>query len=527
MPFVTLDRRHGLPELPANFYPELVQRMVVYCGNEFQTQDFHSAVKTLDQELRLRLSSSEKEVLGLMLTALSHATRFGGDINISSALGENSAVHSCHTAILMNEVFRRANLHFGNSSEATSLRLDATLSALLHDKGELLGELSSLAQRVINENLSEQASLERRIYQTALGIAAEAAELGYPDRFYQALQKLREQTSLDASKHSSSSQNLISTLEQQQPKNLSAASEKLCSYFLKLFDLAEFCSDPKLSSNERFAGYLVKAVEHLQGVRHFNRFSHKEIFRPDLRLFHQSHSHSKETRDLARPVTPGKVQDELLIPVHLNPSIKLIRTLQYLEGEVGSLFSHASTDLEKRLAETARDMIYQSAIELLNSSAPAHIDRHAGALSEEMKSAQSALTDLQKTFAERKEAKELLLELLEAEARFNALAHAQEMSALDPKGNDNQSAQLLARVESRERLMGLYYLALQKGFKPQPGQALVSLDKLPAELSDFREFEFASLSQGHATCTTSKPCAELSELRTPNRANFDDLELGR
>jgi hypothetical protein len=77
--------------------------------------------------------------------------------------GENSAIHSLQAVVLGAELFNRAGL-FGKGAAEDGVGAWQTpilLGVLVHDMGEILGELSSLAQRSVNKSLREQPEVER------------------------------------------------------------------------------------------------------------------------------------------------------------------------------------------------------------------------------------------------------------------------------------------------------------------------------------------------------------------------------
>jgi len=254
--------RYRMPShLPDDFYGNLVHRILPFCGNEYETSDFHSAIQALNLELYLKLDITEEKVLALLLTGLAQAYRFGGDVHIESRLGENSAVHSCHTAILMTEMFRRAGLFEQDqqTAEIIGMRVETTLSCLVHDMGEILGEFTSLGQRATDASLKEDPLLERKVFETALRLAYKAVHDGRHDRFYHAIQGMREQ--VEELRHDGGDfSGIDSILAPHEVREMPEELEGSIQMFLSLFDMAELKeSDVSLGERKLFRGYAVKS----------------------------------------------------------------------------------------------------------------------------------------------------------------------------------------------------------------------------------------------------------------------------
>ena len=146
-----LDRSfaEGLDHSPA-FYHRTSRAVVAVSGHEVGTSDFHSAVDMLNTRLKLGLCDIDCRAFSFMLTCLSKSCRFGGEFHIDPTHGENSAAHSCHAVVLAQEIFRRAGLLAPDrlTPEVDALRRSIAIGCLIHDMGEILGELDRKSTRL-------------------------------------------------------------------------------------------------------------------------------------------------------------------------------------------------------------------------------------------------------------------------------------------------------------------------------------------------------------------------------------------
>ncbi|RMG39463.1 MAG: hypothetical protein D6719_13270 [Candidatus Dadabacteria bacterium] len=461
-----------------DFYPATVRKILPFCGNEYSTSDFHSAVKYLNSQLHLNLNEQESTALGLLLTGLSQTTRFRGSLYLTPELGENSAVHSMHTAVLVNELFRRAELlkPEAQTPEVASMRVEITLASILHDMGEMLGELSSVDERVRDKSLSERPDIERKIFESVTRLAFEAAYSGDHSYFYQQLHEMRKAVKTGSPAGPDLS-NLDMVLKQygsdfpgQDGSPINAAAEAQVQQFLQLFDMAESDDKSGRDKTSLFRGYVVKAVEHMQGTRHLTRFGKKDDNYKELRLF------SPRSSRYTAPAVPWRYDEpekELTLPLSLAESARMTGSLKYVEGEVGHVLALAETEAEKALAEAVRRAQYETIIEMLNASSPV-IDLSSDRSHPVVTRLVGSLKDPGMRFDVKRERVQLAGALIKE-------LQLELMTKLDTSGEE------FGPVVTRERLMDLYYHALQSGYHPKPGEILALNKELPEELKDFPE----------------------------------------
>ena len=456
-----LLHHHRMPKPPEDFYPKLVEEILPACGHSISAKDFMAGVEQLNRKLCLKLDFLEQRVLSMILTALSQADRFRHDEHIEPGLGDDTAIHSCHAPILMNEMFRRSGLLDSRqqSLEVIGMRAEMTLSCFLHDGGEILGELNSLAQRAHDSSLQESPDTERCIFKAAVQLAFDCANRGQITEFYSTIDRLRRSIT-PGNQHLA---DLHQYLDLELPDHLQGSA----NMFLAAFDLAEFKDEWETPPHKLFRGYAVKAVEHLQGVRHFIRFATKDLDFPNryLRIFSKETSSPLETE---RPNTGPKPTFKGSIPANLANIQHITLTLAYVEGEIGYLFRHAQTDIEIKLASTIRDAIYATTIELLNIM-PEVIDRSV------QPRPNQSISKLELLQSSRQSDQELI---------FKRLVSERQTERNDQRSCHNGQTKLPAIV-TRGQLMDLYAQAIVCSYQPQPGEILFNHHDLPEPLQHF------------------------------------------
>lgn len=466
------------------FYPELVADLLGVCGNEKPHSSMNYAIDILNERLDLDLHPTRQDVLKMLSHELLNATRFGGNIFIEPELGENSAVHSCHTAILMNEIFRRAGLLDGEkvTSEVTHLRRSATEACLIHDMGELLGEFNSLSQRIAHASLQEDANVEREVFETALRLALLATD-GYSQKnigplitFFRELDDVRKAAGI-ASHEGLSPTSEISDLLQRFNAPEFALNSRLqlhADYFLKLFDITEIRDEAQATKQDVFLGYLVKTIEHIQGARHFTRFAHKGEGYEQVRLF------SRTTTDFELTSMPRNRSDhELTVPAALASSADVIGVAKYVESSIGHLYQYASTPNEYALADAARDAGYQTMMEVLNAMSPL-VDRGQEKIRKGIGDLTSEVTNVEGEYVNRS-ASHRALEIALREQKEELL---QELRAERRRGDFKaRRVDTLSDIETRGRLMSVYQKALTVGYIPKPQEVLLMHRELPPSLT--------------------------------------------
>lgn len=468
--------------LTPQFYQQATNELVACCGHEAGTPDYHSAIDLLNAKLMLRLDDVDRKALAMMMTGLSNAKRFGGEIHISPTKGENSAAHSCHAAILATEIFRRAQLLTpeNHTAQASEMRLAVTLGCLVHDMGEICGELSSLAQRATNKSLEELPHIEREIFRISLSEAYRAAG-NYPSsssQFYTFLRDMRASLGIHTNGIAGTPPDEVTQkleryakLERENPlpSELSARVNSL----LHVYDMAEMrAKDP--SQSLLFLGNAVKVIEHLQGLRHFMRFARVET--RDVR----KHLFSPETsrEDLAQERSARSGSDT--VPMRYMSSYRLIKNVNYIEKELPLLFKHAGSRPEQALAHALRDAAYQSQIEWFSIGRPV-IDRTP--TSEDEK-----LIHLTKRY-EQADSPEKQQEKRGELSRFLALQLHKDSQVFQRRHSheavDSPSPAALRTLESRMRIISLYEEALRVSYEPSSQVPLMLLPEIPVPLQRF------------------------------------------
>lgn len=507
----TLDK-FKLSDVSPTLYQDGVSRILPACAPEYGgSTDFAAVVNVLNQDLSLRLEPLEEQTLTLLLTGLTHATRFGDDIFMESDHGENSAVHSCHTAILANEMFRRAGLldEENQTSEVTKLRIEMSIGSLVHDMGEMLGELTSLAQRSLDTSLQEDADVERNIFSKVLTLAIHSSDIGHPGYFYSSLRTMRDAMKNEGLSHQEA-------LERVETPELGGYQQGVYKRFMSVYDTMELKNKSQLSSHQVFLGEAGKAIEHMQGTRHFTRFCTKFDQYNRLKLMFPKEGDTPDSF-----VADENAARES-IPLSFSESVRISKNLKYTEGEVGKLFDLAVTDVEIELARAIRDSVYGTVIEWMNasgklfdSSLSEPDQKLAGLMQEYFKlepsrsdkieleelehlAAVNGLPDMSETFShmDQKAVKETLMGALRPLYREMIRERADELQGelkvllreyyrelreqgVSPRESIND---VLPPVMTRGLVMDIYLNAIAADYHPESGEILALRDALPDEL---------------------------------------------
>ena len=469
-----------LPEPSARFYTEAGREIIPLCGYEFGTPDFYSALEAVNKRLNLQLDDLDRRTLGLLLTCLSQAQRFGGELHISPIMGENSAAHSLHSMVLGTELFRRAGLLSQQSQDAavTGMRGKIALGLLVHDMGEILGELSSVASRAANEAVRERPDIEREIFCMALTEAFRATAAASPDiaGFYSFIRDKRQEAGIGQGKSNAEIVDSLEVLIRQYKRDyshlpLSPEVQQRVDRYLALYDVAEL-KEHASDRSDRFVGNAVKVIEHLQGLRHMTRFAERTSLdvRPNI-LFPDSAPSSPQGH-WVKPSTKEA------IPLRYATNLRMNKNLWYIEKDLVHLSNTAEEPHELALAATLREATYISQAEWLNLIRPIFDRRvqgenefflelrneHDADISEERSA--YILSIIQKYLAY-----QLREDTREYEANRRALGPA-PATALEP-------------LESRERMVALYLHAARTGYIPTEETPLLLLKDLPEELHGF------------------------------------------
>lgn len=482
-PFAHLSRPSATRlDLDADFYQRTSRAVVNCCGYEVGTPDYHSVVDMLNTRLDLNLATVDRFAFSLMLTGLSNSRRFAGEIHIDPVQGENSAAHSCHAVVLANEIFRRSGLLSPEraSAETDELRRSISIGCLVHDMGEILGELSSLAQRNTNHAIEELPNIEREIFRITLTEAYRAASSEPCDSatFYAFVRNFRHRAGLSTDGIAGTSpQNVSEVLQefsrQQETYPIAAPIQAAIHTVLALYDMAELKTSVS-DSHALFIGNAVKVVEHLQGLRHFMRFAKCAPDRERPQLF-SPETHVDQSNELPRPVPSQGV-----IPIHYVSSRRYLNNVKYIEKELPYLFSYSSSAEDQALAGSLRDAAYQTQIEWFNISRN-YIDRTPTVELPHLVKLQSKLFKAD-AHVERMNILNDLEELLKLQLDKD---REQFRRAYATATEDPTYISELLPCESRLRITLLYAEALRRGFEPTTETPLMLLAEVPAELRGF------------------------------------------
>lgn len=475
-----------LPPVGRDFYSKSVRRLLPALGShEHSTYDYHSAVHELNESTKLGLNGTELKALSLMLTGLAQSARFRNTPYLEPWLGENSAVHSIHCALLMIDQFDAAGLLAPEkqTTEIIDLRRKMTLGALVHDLGEIVGEFSSLSQRIADDALQEVPKIERRILEKTMRLAIWAAQESKPLEFYENISGLRDALKIGTEQQSSLEQikravNLFDEVVVS-GKTLSKRNETSLARLLALFDIIELQEEAALSDRDKFIANGVKLAEHMQGTRHFIRFSTKG---PDF----------SPIREFSTPTQPSLRAEELpermaqmgrsTIPVTLSPSYNTKRSAEYIECGLPDLLHSARSEAETALAKRLRDSCWETSIEYINLSGRV-FDRQVSALPKRLMDNFSLVWSGRLSEEARLDALARAEAILRAEQRGLLARHNDMISAIS---TDRAAASLLP-IESSERMMSLYRTAIERDYIPPLGSPpLILLKELPRELSPIR-----------------------------------------
>jgi hypothetical protein len=492
-----------LPELSSRFYTEAGREIIPLCGYEFGTPDFYSALESVNKRLNLQLDDLDRRTLGVLLTCLSQAQRFGGEMHISPIMGENSAAHSLHSMVLGTELFRRAGLVSLQSQDAavTEMRGKIALGLLVHDMGEILGELSSVASRAANEAVRERPDIEREIFRIALTEAFRATAATTPDigGFYSFIRDKRQEAGIGPGK---SNEEILASLEvlisqynrEYAHLPLSPEVQQRVDRYLALYDVAEL-KPHAAHRSDRFVGNAVKVIEHLQGLRHMTRFAARTPLDVRRNILFPDSAPSSPQGHWVKPNTKEA------IPLRYATNHRMNKNLWYIEKDLAHLSNTAEAPHELTLAATLREATYISQAEWLGLMRPI-FDRRVQGEDEfflELRKEYDAETSEERSAYILSTIQKYLAHLLrvdtrEYEANRRASGPAPE-TALEP-------------IESRERMVALYLHAARTGYIPTVETPLVLLNDLPDQLHGF---ESASTQSLH----TPSVASTFAELRLP------------
>lgn len=430
------------PSTPQFQYKEAMQELVHLTGHEFPERDHKLGLELVLAETGLTLLDEEKEALGLMLTSLSRHPRFTGNRFMSPETGEDPATHSLQVALLVKEAFEGSGADKGTMERAV-------LSALIHDLGEIVGELSTLHGRMDKGQEEDSLDFERSMVKNSLILALSLNKAGEGHLFDEVMKTLSHEFQMhgDRGAITKAMEDLLAPLPKD-PTHLA-----LLDKWLKLYDAVEEAAHAP--EEDKFVGYLVKTIEHIQGSHHFIRFSK-----------HDDRIHSFPVfGDQTTPWTTSKVNAQL--PTELSRSFMVMGGLKYNEELLGDIFASARSPEEKAVAQRTRDMVYQYALEYLELASPV-VERV-------FKDSNKLLGDTVRTLldAGNSEAAQFLIR---QEQRELVKRHR------ELRNETPESDKVLLPVETRVRLQALYRGALERGYVPASKEVLAARSDIPAEL---------------------------------------------
>lgn len=482
-----------LPEPGPDFYPHLGREVIPVLGYEYKTTDYQVALEHINQRLKLQLDEIDLKVFSLMLNGLSGARRFRGDLHISELMGENSAAHSIHCPILATEFFRLAELLSRGSQvyDVMQLRLDICIGLLLHDMGEILGELSSLAQRTTDNSLEELPDVEREIFQIALTEAYRAVTTPGMSAisFYQFLDQMREEAGIGQAEGGGSDfKRVLATIEshkeRQQKYPFSWAIQQRLDFYLSRYDMAEL-KEKRTSDYSTFVGNTVKVIEHLQGLRHLLRFA--TIDPSDTRLNVSFPSRLPNTQQ------NRWVKESLhdMIPTRYASHYRMRKNALYMHSGVRQMCESASSGIEKALAQVVRDKLYQGMAEWLSITRPV--------FDKSIQQEDKFLVQLQRNYATEKNG-DTRVQVLQNIRNFSRYLIEQDMQ--DPRlaRNASTSYDTLPEMLTRSEMIGLYLKAIEVNFTPKDDTPFTLFTSVPEELRGFEKIDYQTLLTEQARC---------------------------
>jgi hypothetical protein len=491
-----------LPEPPPGFYQQLGRAVIPVLGYEYKRTNYPEALKRINQNLALQLDSVDLEVFSHMFTGLAGARRFRGDLHISEMMGENSAAHSIHCPILATDFFRSAGLLARDTQNynVMQLRMDICLGLLLHDMGEILGELSSLAQRTTNHDQEELPDVERDIFSITLTEAYRAVTSSDNDAipFYEFLDTMHEDAGIGQGDGGSTDfQRLQSTIKahkQRQaanplPEDIKARIDR----YLALYDMAEL-KDTRTTPYSIFVGNTIKVIEHLQGLRHLLRFA--SIDSADTRLNLSFPNRLPSTRQNSW-VKEG-VGD--MIPMRYTSNYRMKKSSQYMHSGLRQMCEAASTPLEQALAQVVRNKLYEGMAEWVSVTRPV-FDRSAQREDDFMTRQQQKLA--------RERNGEKRAQILETIRDYSHYLLDKELQ--DPRATRDASfsGETLPDLITRREMIGLYLKAIEVDFTPSDDTPFTLFKEVPRELRGFHLIDYTRLLGPQATFSET-PLADAS-----------------
>ena len=447
-------RNAGLED--PSFYRKTVQGLLPFCGYEYvKVPNINLALQFLNKELKLNIPQDQINSLDLLYHKLYETNRFRGTLYMPEELGENSTIHSFQTSILINEVFRRSGvLQSSNEILIDRIRITASLCALVHDLGEIFGEFSTLEERNRDLKLQEDPEIEQQIFVNLSKLAIRDTFLGNPQEFNRSFTNLKKEFFIKLRESSDKAKEFLQQAGGFVLKDVNVRAEFFWQDLVKAFALCEI-KDEGQDNRDLFLGYFVKACEHIQGVRHFNRFARKDDQSLMVHKFREDVSEN-EYESLEK-------SEKLYLTTSQDDSYGFLSGIKYLESEVGHCLKYAIESGDKDLIALARAVqkaVYQTAIERI-SIGPKYIDRFAT-------EKDADILNLEKQFkADRsQENYNVLVSAIEKESLRLEACYNRQQAANGGEVSTN------SRYMSREILSHTYELALILGYTPKAKEVL-------------------------------------------------------
>lgn len=428
-------------------YREAMHDLVQLTGHEFPERNHVLGLEHVLDKTGLVLQDEEKAALGLMLTSLSRHPRFTGNRFMSAETGEDPATHSLHVALLVKEVIESSGAHKTTTKELADR---AVLTSLIHDLGEIVGELSTLHGRLDKGQEEDSLDFERSMLKNSLLLALSLTKNGDGHLFDEVMKTLSNEFQRHGDR-----QAIVEAMEGLLHNHPVEASDlAVLDRWLKLYDAVEEADHAP--AEDKFVGYLVKTLEHIQGSQHFIRFSKHDDRVHSFSIFGEA----------ATPWPTSKVNADLA--TEYSRSFVVMGGLKYNEELLGDIFATASSPDESAIAARTRDIVYQYSLEYLDLAAPV-VERV-------FRDSNKPLGDTIRTLLEAGDT-EGARELIRRE-QLELVKRHRELRLETPDSNNT-----LLPIETRVRLQALYRNAIDKGYQPAPKEILAGRESIPDELS--------------------------------------------
>ena len=339
-------------------YDERTAELGQLAGLNRDHPDFKQVVDSLDTDSDLELSDFEKQVVTMMMTALSEIQRSKNSPYVSPKKAGNTATHTAQSIIDWDNLFERSGVN--NIKTAQNLRKKGARRLLLHDAGEILGESSTVDSRHVGVGSkalieNSRADMEKNIAIFAMRLAARYIEKGDEKGFYEKIRELRDAAAV-GSKHYPANVNRIIS----EPITLSSTKKMALLRLISSLKCAE--AEPE---KRDFCCWLLKGVEHLEGTHHILKHANrvqlqtKEI--PSREIIALPGKSTEKTEN-GMPI----VHEDMIVD-----SFSATKNFYYNEQEIGPLWKKAGENAIRRaLAKQHTLDVYDTLIKCTESKPP-------------------------------------------------------------------------------------------------------------------------------------------------------------